>query len=143
MINRKNPQPIASKRMSRVVKKLEHEDISRTVIWSKRRAVWVLKHLIPKTKMASSCGCIMTYGVVGIRYPVSCWSYVDIQSRCGGNNKYTQIVFDHVTSFYAVFHEEAIPADIKYNIMANMKVVNAMHCNGTVEAVMYCAAANI
>lgn len=64
--------------MSRVVKKFEYEDIFWIVIWFKRWVVWVFKYLILKIKMVFFCGCIMMYGVVGICYLVSCWSYVDI-----------------------------------------------------------------
>ena len=79
--------------------------------------IWVFKHLVPKSKMASTGGGIMTDGIICICHPVRGRSNVNIQSGTRWLDEYAKVIPDHVANLDTILHEKCIAyRDIKIRL---------------------------
>ena len=74
-------------------------------IWSFR----MFEHLVPKTKMASTCCCVMANRVVGVGDPVGGGCDINIERGARWFDPNSEIVPNNIPCFDTVFHEVSVP----------------------------------
>ena len=68
----------------------------------------MLKHLVPETKMAATCSCVMANSVIGVGDPVGGGRNINIKGRAGWFYEHSQIVSNDVPCLDTIFHEISV-----------------------------------
>lgn len=138
-----DPKTEPALRVNGVVEELTQRNLLLADVVVEGRAVGVLVHAVPKPKVGSSSGGVVSDDVVGVGDPVRGGGDVVVEQTGALFDKHRQVVLQDVLRLDAVLDEEGASHDVIDDVVLDQQSVRVVDGDGPVEGLMDRAASNV
>lgn len=139
----KQPQTEPSLAVYGVIEELPKVDSLRTDVGVEGRAIRMVVHPIPKPKVSTASGGVMSVRIVGVGHPISGRSDVIVEQARALFHEYDQVVLKHVACFDPILQEQGSSHHVENYVAFDENIVGVVDVDGSIESLVNATAAYI